>query len=122
MMPKKETLHIDLDEALGVLDELHSMATKRMIHGTKVHGTEMVRKPFEELEEELADAFNYIVLAFIKTLKSCGGYKNKWSLKRLPDIQKTEIKDEVKGKGCSHNRDEEGNRKSNKGAARKKRV
>ncbi len=114
MKSKKDTLHIDLEEALEILDSLYQKATKRMIQGTRKHGTEMVRKPFEELEEELADAFNYITLAFIKTLKSCGGYKDKWELKKLPDVQKGIIEDETKRKGSSNNRGIQGNRKSNK--------
>jgi len=47
------------------------------------------------LEEELADAFNYICMAYIRTLKVCGGYRDKWDLKKLPDVQRRRL-NEVK--------------------------
>ena len=107
---KKGKLHIDLEEALEVLDKIHEKARQRMVHGTRVHGTEMVRRPFEELEEELADAFNYITLGFIKTLKSCGGYRGKWELKKLPDVQKRRITHETERKKSCANRVDKRNR------------
>lgn len=84
-------MKVGLQESLEVMREIYELAQKRMIRGVEVHGTEMIRKPFEELEEELADAFNYICMGYIKVLKVCGGYKDKWDLKRLPDLQKRRI-------------------------------
>ena len=88
---KEETTHVDLEESLEVMKEIYELAVKRMKHGVEVHGTEMIRKPYQELEEELADAFNYICMSFIKTLKVCGGYRDKWDLEKLPDVQKRRI-------------------------------
>lgn len=82
---------IDLQESLEVMREIYELSVKRMIHGVEVHGTEMIRKPFEELEEELADAFNYICMAYIKVLKVCGGYREKWDLDKLPNVQKRRV-------------------------------
>ena len=90
--------HIDLKESLEVMQEIYELAVQRMKRGVEKHGTEMIRKPFEELEEELADAFNYICMGYIKVLKVCGGYRDKWSLKDLPDVQKRRIKNVKKSK------------------------
>ena len=78
---------VGLEESLQVMQEIYQLAVKRMKRGVEVHGTEMIRKPFVELEEELADAFNYIVMGYIKVLKTCGGYRDKWDLEKLPDVQ-----------------------------------
>jgi len=86
-MEKVDKMHIDLKESLETLESLHNRAKVRMIRGVQRYGTEMIKKPFEELEEELADAFNYITMAYIKTLKACGGYRDTWSLDNLPDVQ-----------------------------------
>ena len=94
-MRKEETTHVDLEESLEVMKEVYELAVKRMKRGVEVHGTEMIRKPFVELEEELADAFNYICMAYIRTLKVCGGYRDKWDLKKLPDVQRRRL-NEVK--------------------------
>ena len=82
---------VNLEESLQVMEEIYKLAIKRMKHGAEVHGTEMIRKPFVELEEELADAFNYICMAYIKTLKVCGGYRDKWNLEKLPDVQRRRL-------------------------------
>lgn len=84
---KNEVTIVELEEALQVMEEIYQLAINRMKHGAKVHGKEMVRSPFKELEEEIADGFNYIVLGYIKILKACGGYKDKWDLHKLPDVQ-----------------------------------
>src|SRR4030042_4598910 len=91
---------IDLQESLRVMRESYELAQKRMIRGVEVHGTEMIRKPFEELEEELADAFNYICMGYIKVLKVCGGYKDKWNLEKLPDVQKRRSEERRVEKEC----------------------
>lgn len=79
--------YVGLRESLEAMEEIYTLAIKRMKYGVKVHGTRMIRKPFEELREELADAFNYICMGYIKVLKACGGYKETWSTDRLPDVQ-----------------------------------
>ena len=63
-------MKISLDEALSALNKIHRKACWRMKEGTEKHGTEMVKDPVEELEEELADSFNYITLGYLKAMSA----------------------------------------------------
>jgi len=106
---EKEKVHVDLAEALQVLKELYEKSVQKMKKGTETHGTELIKNPYEELQEELADAWNYIVLGYIKVLKALGGYYEKWE---CPDPMSRirRVLDETKRKKGSHNRSNKRNR------------
>jgi len=66
-----------LEEALEHLERLKKIAVSKMKDGTEKHGEEMVQDPLSELEGELADAFNYITLGFIKAVRGFYEFERK---------------------------------------------
>lgn len=76
----EESTKKDLKEVLTIMKEIYGLSVNRMKRGARLHGTAIIKKPFEELEEELADAFNYMVIGYVKVLKACGNYKDRWNI------------------------------------------